>query len=180
MTNATPEFFLPADLVAAALEELMQRCKDQIDRLARQPKQGDPDVREESKFWLSQYKAFTKASFYWAKGVRPTVSPSGSYLIPSASRPGAVVHEVQRHGGVWVCGPTCEAKSFHWHSALLAGIDRAFELADLHDDGDIEPYDAYAELEPQIEIDPEPILPDAPRILGARLAAARARYLEAA
>jgi len=135
----TPDFFLPPTLVAAALEELTRDCHDQIDRLAAQRGQGDPTVKDETKFWLAQYRAFTKASYFWARGVRPAVSDSGAYLIPSASQPGAVVHEATRHGGVWVCGPTCEAGKrgvFHWHSALLNAIERAMELADLHDDGD--------------------------------------------
>jgi hypothetical protein len=146
---STPDFFLPPELVAAALEELTRDCHTQIDRLAAQPKQGDPDVKDETKFWLSQYRSFTKAAYHWARGVRPAVSDAGAWLIPSASQPGAVVHEVTRHGGVWVCGPTCEAGKrgvFHWHSALIQGIERARELADLHDDGpDCDEADADAE-----------------------------------
>jgi hypothetical protein len=180
MSNTTQaDFFLPPALVAAALDELLQQCHDQIDRLGRQQQQGDPTVKEETRFWLSQYRALTKASYYWQQGVRPAVSERGAWLIPSASRPGAVVHEVTRHGGIWVCGPTCEAKSFHWHTALLAGIERARELADLHDDGDVEE-DAYDAYEPEAGGDADPFLPDAGATLGRRLAEARKRYLQAA
>jgi len=172
----TPDFFLPPTLVAAALDELMQQCHDQIDRLARQPKQGDPDVKAETAFWLAQYRAFTKAAYHWARGVRPAVSDSGAYLIPSASQPGAVVHEATRHGGVWVCGPTCEASLrgiFHWHTALLSGIERAYELADLHDDG--------PECDEGIEVDDEPFLPptaDEVAAWRARIAAEARRQMD--
>lgn len=181
--QSATDFFLPPALIAAALEELMGECHTQIDRLARQSKQGDPDVKAESRFWLAQYRAFTKALHYWQQGVRPTVSTSGAWLIPSASRPSAVVHEMTKHGGVWACGPTCEAGGrgiFHWHSALIQGIEKAMELADLHDDGDAEPYDAYEAYEPEADIDPEPFPTDAPAQLGRRLAEAREKYLRAA
>lgn len=159
MTDTTQDFFLPPTLVASALEELTRECHTQIDRLAAQPKQGDPDVKAETKFWLSQYRAFTKAAYYWQQGIRPTVSTSGAWLIPSASRPGSVVHECAKHGGIWVCGPSCEAGKrgvFHWHSALIGGIERAFELADLHDDGP----ECDIQCDELTEVDEEPFLFD--------------------
>lgn len=178
--QSSTDFFLPADLVARAIEELMQQCHDHIDRLSRQSKQGDPDVKTETKFWLSQYRAFTKALHYWQQGIRPTVSSSGSWLLPSASRPGAVIHECSKHGGVWACGPTCKAGArgiFHWHSALVQGIEQAMELADSTDDGEAEPYDAYEAYEPEQDIDPEPFPMDAPAQLGRRLAMMRAERI---
>lgn len=130
----------PAHLIASALEELAQRCADALAGLKTQSDQGDPTVKEERQFWTRQQRAFDKALHYWLSGVRPTRTPSGDWLIPSGSQAGRVIHRITRHGGVWVCGDSCEAGRrgvFHWHSALIVGIERAEELAEGADDGDV-------------------------------------------
>lgn len=153
MGNAT---YLPNEqLVAAALEELAQQCADQLSKLDSQADQGDPDVKAERSFWKTQYNAFKRALVYWLQGLRPLHTPSGAWLVPSGSQAGAVSYLVERHGGVWACDGTCPAQRYHWHLALMAGLERADELAELHDD-------------------PPP--PPAP--LGARLAAARRAMAE--
>lgn len=134
MSETAQPFYLPADLVARAIQQLADECHAQVDALAAQPDQGDPDVKTEARHWLAQYRAFTKAAYYWGAGVRPVATVDG-WLVPSASRAGAVVHAVTRRGGVWSCGPTCEAKSFHWHTALVVALERAHDMADAEDDG---------------------------------------------
>lgn len=134
----TNTYLPPEHLIASALEELAQRCADHLAGLATQSDQGDPTVRDERAFWLKQQRAFDKALHYWLKSVRPTRTPSGDWLIPSGSQGGAVVHRASRIGGVWACGESCEAGRrgiFHWHPALIAGIERAEELAEASDEG---------------------------------------------
>jgi hypothetical protein len=113
-------FLPPTELVDAALEELVidtQRLYDARDK-------ANPD---ECEFWKRQRNAFVKAQSFWLRGTRPTPTPSG-YLVPSASRPGALEHRCYQIGGVWTC--TCEAGErgeFHWHAALVNAIELAFE-----------------------------------------------------
>lgn len=133
--NDPADFFLPPALVARALASLAEHEHDAIDRLTDQPDQGEPSVKEELTFRLRDYEAFLKASYQWGTGVRPVLTPHGSWLVPSRTQ-GGVIHEISREGGYWRCGPTCKAKQFHWHSALILGIERAMELADEEDDGD--------------------------------------------
>lgn len=175
--NAT-YFFLPAELVAQALASLAEAEHDAIDRLSLQPEQGDPDVKDEIKFHLRDYRAYIKAAYHWGRGVRPILSASGGWLIPSASS-GGVIHEVSRPNGYWHCGPSCPAQQFHWHQALALGIERAMELAEQQDDGDPGPD------EPPTDdaTDDDPFLPEADdlagRELGRRIArAAAARWSE--
>lgn len=110
----------PTELVGAALEELVidtQQLYDTRDR-------ANPD---ECAFWKRQRNAFVRAQSQWLKGTRPTPTASG-YLVPSASRPGALEHRCYQVGGVWTC--TCEAGErgeFHWHAALINAIEVAFE-----------------------------------------------------
>lgn len=165
-----------AQLVVAALEEKALAVKLEIERLQtailRNDAQGDPDLKKEHTYLLGHFNAYNKAMFYWEKGIRPTQTPGGDWLIPSGSQGGATIHRVSRAGGVWVCGASCAAKAFHWHPALLECIERAEELASLHDD-------TPADFEPDVDFDPEPFLPHAtPAQLGARLAEARARIAE--
>lgn len=168
-----------ASLVVAALEERALEVKAQITALQqailRNAAQGDPDLKAEHKYLLGHFNAYNKAMYYWNKGIRPEQSPNGDWLIPSGSQAGAQIHRVTRAGGVWQCGPTCKAQTFHWHGAILDAIDRAWELADLHDDAaDLCVSDAYELYEPEQEIDELPFLPGAAD-LGRRLAQARAQ-----
>lgn len=173
MTDNATDFFLPADLVARALASLAEQCHDEINNLDRQPHQGAPDIKSERTFYLRQYRAFIKAAYHWGRGIRPVPTPTGGWLVPSGTRAG-VIHEVARHGGVWVCGPSCEGReAFHWHVALVAGIDKSIEMADQEDDGRAEPRDDYEVYEPEAEIEDNPRLPDLTDH-GARLARARA------
>lgn len=178
------------DLIGKKLEELTQQCADHLFALTNQPEQGHPTVKDETRFYRAQYNAFNKALGYWMTGVRPIRLPSGAYLIPSGSRPGAVKHQIHKQGHIWICGPSCEATSFHWHNALMAAYDALEDAAAAHDD-----YPA----EPQIEgTDDDPFLPDFTarlidppvddptpppwdgRAFGARLARARRQLQEAA
>lgn len=82
-----------------------------------------------------------------------------------------MIHRLSRQGGVWTCGPSCQATAFHWHGALVEALDRAWELGDLHDDA--------ADFAPDAAIDEEPFLPTRTAAeLGARLAQARAAIAE--
>ena len=168
-----------ASLVVAALEEKAQDVKGQITQLQqailRNDAQGEPDLKAEHKYLLGHFNAYNKALFYWNKGIRPEQAPNGDWLIPSGSQAGAQIHRVTRAGGVWQCGPTCKAQTFHWHGAILDALDRAWELAELHDDAaDLAVRDDYLLYQPAVEIDPEPFLPGAAD-LGRRLAQARAQ-----
>jgi hypothetical protein len=107
------------DQIEAALEELVADTQKLYDV-------RDTQDADECAFWKRQRNAFQKAQLHWLKGVRPTPTPSG-YLVPSASRPGALVHRCYRAGDIWLC--TCEAASFCWHHALITAIERAVELA---------------------------------------------------
>jgi|GEM_PF-2264473 hypothetical protein len=161
--NTQADFFLPSDLVARALASLAEQEHDAINVLLDQSEQGEPTVKDELAFHLRDYKAFLRAGHQWGRGIRPVYTPAGSWLVPSRTL-GGVVHEVSRPKGFWQCGPTCEAKQFHWHTALILGIERAMELADQEDAGD---------FEPSADIDAEPFLPNTPAELGRRLAIAR-------
>src|SRR5690349_5342031 len=122
--DTTPEFFLPADLVARALASLIEQTHDAIDRLSAQPEQGEPSVKEELRYQLRDYNAYIKAAHQWALGVRPVALPNGSWLVPSRTT-GGVVYEVSKPEGFWRCGPNCKCEQFHWHTALMLGIERA-------------------------------------------------------
>lgn len=158
----------PTEAVLSALEELIQTCEDRLRTLQAQPAQGEPDVSEEIRFFKRQYNAFTKAQFYWMKGIRPVAAGRDAWLIPSGSRPGGPVHRIVKRDGIWACGPSCEAHDqFHWHPAIIAAVERGYELADVHDDA--------AAFEPESAVDDEPFLPvPTAADFGRRLAAARA------
>lgn len=162
-------------LVSAALAELAQHHHTQIDLLTGQAGQGDPDVKDEIAYHLRDYRAFLKAADAWARGVRPVLTERGVYLVPSRSQ-GGTVHAVSRDGGFWRCGPTCAATAFHWHTALLLGIERAEELAELQDDGDA----AAPTAAPDDDAACADSYEAAVRSLRDRIVACRARYLVAA
>lgn len=121
----------PTDtFTAQALEELVQETQTLLAAAQRQ----QPSDKEEIAFWRAQRNAFVKAQTYFLQGVRLTETPSG-YTVPSASRPGALVHRCWRVGGVWVC--SCEAGEkgiFHWHTALICAVERGGELEALAED----------------------------------------------
>src|SRR5262245_58808000 len=172
MSDNTQDFFLPPALVARALASLAEQCHDEIRRLDKQPHQGSPDIKSEKTFYLKQYRAFIRAAYHWGRGVRPDATPTGGWLVPSGTRAG-LIHEVCKHGGVWVCGPSCEARDgFHWHTALAFAIETAIDLADAEDDGDDEPVD-YLTYEPDSDVNDEPF-PTELTAHGRRLALARA------
>lgn len=120
--------------IAAALEEFVTDTQNLLTAALAHKAAGDADVQDEIKFWRSQHRAFVKAQHYFAQGVRLSATASG-YTIPSASRPGALIHRLYRVGDIWAC--SCEARSFCWHHALVCGEERGHELADLEsrDDG---------------------------------------------
>lgn len=172
----TAEFATWDRAVVAALEERAQQVGDEIKRLQAALKandaQGDPDYKTEIAYLTKHFNAYNKALWYWEKGIRPTKASNGDWLIPSGSQAGGVIHRVSRDGGVWTCGPSCKANSFHWHGAIIEAMDRAEELVEMHDD-------SPAWYEPEPDVDAEPFLPTAtPAELAARLAKARADILE--
>jgi len=109
----------PLDLIAAVLEELAGDAQRLYDGSV------GPEQKEERTFWRCQKNAFNKALHYFSLGVRLTSTPSGGYTVPSASDAGATIHRCWKVGGVWCC--SCDAHSFHWHTALIAGYEVAFE-----------------------------------------------------
>jgi hypothetical protein len=122
---------LPTEsFIAAALAEL---ARDTLN-LLEAAQQQKPLDKEEIGFWRRQYNGFNKAEYQWHQGVRPLPTEDG-WLIPSASQPGSQVHRAIRHGGVWVCSCRAgELNQFHWHTALLAAIERGGELESLAED----------------------------------------------
>lgn len=177
-------------LVVAKLEERIQQCADTLAGLKGQKSQGDPDIKTERAYFTRQMNAYKRALGYWLAGVRPTQLPSGAYLVPSGSKPGACSYHVEKLGDIWACDATCPShEQFHWHSAIVAVLESLPEFAAQHDDA------------PQIEdepptIDPwqqpdfdEPWLPEhtaqagdsespaAVRPMGLRIADARRRQL---
>lgn len=119
-------------LIAVALDGFAAEAQRLLDAELAQT----PVDKDECRYFRAQMNAFTKALHYFSAGVRLTPTPSG-YTIPSASRAGAVIHRLWRAGGIWHC--SCEAGEkgiFHWHTALIAGYDRALDLIELEDDGD--------------------------------------------
>jgi len=128
--------------IAAALEEFVTDTHRLLLAAEKHPQATtDTDVKEEIKFWCSQYNAFVKAQHRFLNGVRLTATASG-YTIPSASRPGALIHRLYKTGDIWLC--SCEARGFCWHHALVCGYERGLELADLEsredaDDGPTPP-----------------------------------------
>jgi hypothetical protein len=115
--------------IAAALEDFVVDTANLL-AAAEKQKPRDADVLDEIRFWRAQRNAFVKAQHYFAQGVRLSQTASG-YTVPSASRPGALVHRLYKVGDVWDC--SCEARGFCWHHALVCGEERGHELADLED-----------------------------------------------
>ena len=85
-----------AQLVVAALEEKALAVKLEIERLQtailRNDAQGDPDLKKEHTYLLGHFNAYNKAMFYWEKGIRPTQTPGGDWLIPSGSQGLSLIH----------------------------------------------------------------------------------------
>lgn len=154
MTTTT----LPADsYVLAALDELITDTQSLLDA-ALLAKPRDADAKDEIAYWKRQRNSFVNALADWTDGLRPTPA-LGGYLFPSSSRPGSLRHRVWRQGGVWAC--SCEAGEkgfFHRHTATVAALLRAAELA---------ARDAQQDEEPRA---PDP---DAARIAAEVLLAAR-------
>lgn len=113
--------------IAAALEDFVVDTANLL-AAAEATRPRDADVLDEIRFWKAQRNAFTKAQHYFVNGVRLSATASG-YTVPSASRPGALVHRLYKVGDIWAC--SCEARGFCWHHALVCGEERGHELADL-------------------------------------------------
>ena len=110
--------------IAQALEEFVTDTQN----LLTAAEQQKPLDKDEIGYWTRQRNAFAKAQKYFADGTRLAATPS-AYLVPSASRPGALVHRLYQAGDVWIC--PCEARGFCWHHALVHGYERGAELASL-------------------------------------------------
>lgn len=119
---------LPTDVfVTAAFAELLT----DVTNLLESAKAQKPCDKDELKFWASQLRALNKAEFDYASGVRPLIS-GDTYLLPSASRPGALIHRLSRVGGIVVC--SCEAGTrglLCRHHMLINVVERASELESL-------------------------------------------------
>lgn len=187
---------LPTDsVVSAAFAELL----DDVTNLLSASVTQKPLDKEEVSFWKRQYNSLNKAQYHWLQGVRPALS-GDAYLVPSASRPGALIHRLTKQGGIVVC--SCEAGQrgiLCWHHVLINIVERAAELESLaarrHEEDEAEGNDP----EQAPEIDAQALLAerlaateaiiDAMREaqhkapiahIGQRLATARRVYLEAA
>lgn len=121
--------------ITRAIEDVLDEIAREERALVADRQQGEPTAKEERAYLGAQRRAFVKALSYHQEGVR--VQWTGrSATLPSASRPGAVVHRLVRDGGVWRCD--CEAAQsgrLCWHVALVCSYEKAGELADAHDDG---------------------------------------------
>ncbi len=119
---------LPTDsFVTAALSELLE----DVTNLLSAAQSQKPLDKDEISFWRRQLNALNKAESYFVQGVRPIISGT-AYLLASASRPGALIHRLTRHGGIVVC--SCEAGvkgTLCWHHMLINVIERAAELESL-------------------------------------------------
>lgn len=133
-----------ATFVSAAFAELL----DDVTNLLESATAQKPRDTDEIGFWKRQLNALNKAEYHWNQGVRLVIS-GDTYLLPSASRPGALVHRLTKHGGIVVC--SCEAGQrgllCHHHMAMNV-IERASELAAL-----------AAVADPPIDIPDEPYPP---------------------
>lgn len=122
---------LPSDaFVTAAFKELLT----DVTNLLTAAEQQKPLDKDEIGFWRRQLNALNKAEYNHTQGVRLVVSDA-AYLLPSASRPGALVHRLTRHGGILVC--SCEAGvkgTLCWHHQLACVVERAAELESLAED----------------------------------------------
>lgn len=117
--------------IAAALDEFVTDTQNFLDACLANESAITDDRKAEAKFWRAQRNAFVKAQHYFLQGVRLTETPTG-YTVPSASRPGALIHRCYKQGEVWGC--SCEAGErglFHWHTALVHAYERGAELAQL-------------------------------------------------
>jgi hypothetical protein len=116
---------LPADtFVTAALAELLE----DVTNLLASAQAQKPCDKDEIGFWRRQLSALNKAESYWLQGVRPQIA-GATYLLASASRPGALVHRLTKQGGIVVC--SCEAGQrglLCWHHMLCNVVERAAEL----------------------------------------------------
>jgi len=116
---------LPLDsFVVSAFAELLE----DVSSLLTAAEQSKPLDRDEIAFWTRQLNALNKAEYNWTQGVR-IVLADGAYLLPSASRPGALVHRLTRQGGILIC--SCEAgqkQTLCWHHMLVNIVERAAEM----------------------------------------------------
>ena len=170
-------FFLPTSLIEQAIEQFV----DEIDRALRAyeatpARQRTPDERQAIAQLKRDRKAYEKVGDYWAAGIYPRAI-DGLWEVGSLSERGTM-HHIWREGNRWACDCRCAERGyFHVHQAMMSVIERGMELAEQYAP-EVEPApDAYELYEPEPDIDPEPFPTDAPRVLGQRLAAARASYV---
>jgi hypothetical protein len=116
---------LPTDaFVSAACSELLE----DVTNFLTAAEQSRPLDRDEIGFWRRQLHALNKAQSYYLDGVRPQIA-GDTYLLSSASRPGALVHRLSKQGGIVVC--SCEAGTrglLCWHHQLICVVERAAEI----------------------------------------------------
>jgi len=122
---------LPTDtFVASAFKELLTDVTNLLESATLQK----PLDKEEISFWRRQLNALNKAESYFLAGIRPQLG-GDCYLLASASRPGALVHRLSKHGGIVVC--SCEAGQrslLCWHHMLCNVVERAAEMEALAED----------------------------------------------
>lgn len=126
-----PTSLPPSDVVVRALCELRDLATDRLAGLAGQ--KAYPDILADRRFLEAQRNGFAAALAAWERGLRPAFTAPDRVVIASESRPG-LVYTVQRTGHVWRCARTCPQHAhFHMHGALIAGIERTWELLDQED-----------------------------------------------
>jgi hypothetical protein len=144
---------LPADtFVTQALAELL----DDVTNLLASAQAQKPCDKDEIGFWRRQLSALNKAESYWLQGVRPQIA-GATYLLASASRPGALVHRLTKQGGIVVC--SCEAGQrglLCWHHMLINVVERAAELESLAAQKEAEE-EVSGGSEPTLEVASAPI-----------------------
>lgn len=166
--NTQADFFLPDSLIEQAIEDFVYEAQRALDiHLAIPVRQRTADDRAAITQLRRDIKAYERVGDYCAAGLYPRAIDA-LWEVGSLSEPGTQ-HHIWREENKWVCDCKCADRGyFHVHQAMMAVIERAMDLAEQHG------------YEPEVEIDEDPFLPDAPAALGRRLAAARAEYLKAA
>ncbi len=114
----------------AAVMAALERLADENAGHARVARRAGET--EDARYFQRAANAYLRAAEEWRKGVRPERTTAGGWRLPSRS-------DGQPHlltmDGDWVC--SCKAgASMHWASALIIGMEVAYEDLDRFDGGD--------------------------------------------
>jgi hypothetical protein len=128
--------------VEAAVEGALERLATEHADYARQARAAGE--KADAKHFQRAANAYAKALGYYQAGVRPEPTARGGWMLPSQREHGAP-HLLTRDGD-WVC--TCESGAhIHWASALIIGIEVAYDALDSGVSGEAEPADARPECD---------------------------------